>query len=206
MPTVCLIDYGAGNLHSAQRGLERAAPSADHRIVVSADPNVILHADRLVLPGVGAFASCAEGLRARLGLEDAIRDAVLEKGRPFLGICVGMQLLADRGLEHGVTEGLGFIPGEVRLLDTRGERIPHMGWNDVRTETSHPLSPNDGDAYFVHSYCFDASGSDIVATTTYGETFPATVARGNVAGAQFHPEKSGQYGQAFLTNFLEWRP
>ena len=206
MPTVCLIDYGAGNLHSAARGLERAAPNADLNLVVSADPHDILQADRLVLPGVGAFASCAAGLRARPGLEEALHKAVREKQRPFLGICVGMQLLADRGLEHGGATGLELIPGEVRPMKAEGLRLPHMGWNDVRALTEHPLLPADDNAYFVHSFAFDGPAENVIADATYGETFPAVVAKDNVAGAQFHPEKSGAYGQAFLRQFLEWRP
>ncbi|MEE4211138.1 MAG: imidazole glycerol phosphate synthase subunit HisH [Parvularcula sp.] len=206
MPTVCLIDYGAGNLHSAAKGLERAAPDSSVRVIASAEPRDILNADRLVLPGVGAFKSCAEGLRARPGLEDAIHRFV-EGGRPFLGICVGMQLLATRGLEHGETEGLGLVPGTVRLLET-GELIrPHMGWNDVVSRRPHPLLPPDGDAYFVHSFALEAENeSDVAAHCIYGETFPALVVRDNVAGAQFHPEKSGAYGQEFLRRFLEWSP
>mgnify|MGYP006266350583 CR=1 FL=1 len=207
MPLVCLVDYGAGNLHSAARGLERAAPSADHRVEVSDDPAVIRDADRIVLPGVGAFASCAAGLRARPGLEDAILQAVGEGGRPFLGICVGMQLLASVGLEHERTQGLDLVPGVVRPMSTGALRKPHMGWNDVDASADHPLLPADGDAYFVHSFVFEPEdATDVIATTTYGETFPAAIARGTVAGAQFHPEKSGAYGQAFLRNFLEWRP
>ncbi|MEM9840149.1 MAG: imidazole glycerol phosphate synthase subunit HisH [Pseudomonadota bacterium] len=206
MSSVCLIDYGAGNLHSARTGLERAAPNAEIAITVSADPETILHADRLVLPGAGAFASCAAGLRAQDGLEEAIHEAVRGRGVPFLGICVGMQLLAERGLEHGVSDGLGLIPGEVRMLNTAGERLPHMGWNDVRARSEHPVLPADGDAYFVHSYAFDAAPEDVIAEAEYGTRFAAAIARDNVAGAQFHPEKSGVYGQIFLRNFLEWRP
>lgn len=207
MPLVCLIDYGAGNLHSASKGLERAAPTPDWRVESTDDPNRLLEADRLVLPGVGAFASCAEGLRARRGVEDAIHEAVARRGIPFLGICVGMQLLASRGREHQETEGLGLIPGTVRALDTKGQRSPHMGWNDVCASAKHPLLPENDDAYFVHSFAFDADDdSDVIAVTEYGTTFPAAIARGNVAGAQFHPEKSGAYGQAFLRNFLEWTP
>ncbi|MEM1409653.1 MAG: imidazole glycerol phosphate synthase subunit HisH [Pseudomonadota bacterium] len=206
MPTVCLIDYGAGNLHSAARGLERASPSSDLQINVSAKPADILAADRLVLPGVGAFASCAAGLRASEGLEDAIKEAVTVRQVPFLGICVGMQLLADWGREHRDTEGLGLIPGEVRQLKSNGERLPHMGWNSVEAATEHPLLPADNDAYFVHSFAFETHPDYIIAYTEYGERFPAVVVKDNIAGAQFHPEKSGPYGLSFLRHFLEWRP
>ncbi|MEM9810856.1 MAG: imidazole glycerol phosphate synthase subunit HisH [Pseudomonadota bacterium] len=206
MTSVCLIDYGAGNLHSAFRGLERASDgSAD--LVISADPDVIRRSDRLVLPGVGAFASCAEGLRAQDGLEDAIKEAVTRKAKPFLGICVGMQLLASLGLEHETTTGLDIVPGTVRALKAETLRVPHMGWNEVRARGDHPLLPADEDAYFVHSYVFEAEhADDVIAETDYGERFTAAVARGNVAGAQFHPEKSGAYGLSFLSNFLKWRP
>jgi glutamine amidotransferase len=206
MPIVCLIDYGAGNLHSAERGLMRAAPDASWKVVVSAEPETLLAADRLVLPGVGAFASCAKGLRARKGLEEAIHGAVDEKQIPFLGICVGMQLLADRGLEHGETKGLGLIAGTVRPLKNTSLRLPHMGWNDVVARRAHPALPEDGDAYFVHSFAFDAANeNDVLATCDYSETFPAVIGRNNILGAQFHPEKSGEYGQAFLRKFLEWQ-
>lgn len=206
MPNVCLIDYGAGNLHSAARGLERASSSAGLKLTVSANPHDILHADRIVLPGVGAFASCANGLRAQQGLEEALQRAVRDNGRPFLGICVGMQLLADWGEEHGGSAGLELISGRVRPLKAEGSRLPHMGWNDVRARTDHPLLPEDDDAYFVHSFVFDGLSDHVIAEATYGETFPAVIARDNVAGAQFHPEKSGAYGQAFLRKFLEWKP
>jgi glutamine amidotransferase len=206
MQTVCLIDYGAGNLHSARRGLERAAGPAGAKIVASATPEDIRSADRLVLPGVGAFRSCMEGLRSRPGAKEAIGEAV-RSGTPFVGICVGMQLLADRGLEHEETQGLGLIPGTVRALEAPSLRLPHMGWNEVVATAPSPLLPEDGDAYFVHSFCFDAEEpSDVIATCQYGEEFAAAVARDNVAGAQFHPEKSGPYGLAFLAKFLEWRP
>ncbi|MCQ8184081.1 imidazole glycerol phosphate synthase subunit HisH [Parvularcula maris] len=206
MQTVCLIDYGAGNLHSARRGLERAAGVSGLRIVASAEPEAIRSADRLVLPGVGAFRSCMEGLRARPGAKEAIGEAVA-RGTPFLGICVGMQLLADRGLEHEETQGLGLIPGMVRELKVGSLRLPHMGWNDVASSRPSPLVPKNNDAYFVHSFCFDTEDeSDVIATCAYGEQFAAAVQRENVAGAQFHPEKSGPYGMAFLANFLGWRP
>ncbi|MEM6747768.1 MAG: imidazole glycerol phosphate synthase subunit HisH [Pseudomonadota bacterium] len=206
MQRVCLIDYGAGNLHSAARGLERAA-DAPMELLVSDDPETIASADRLVLPGVGAFKSCAEGLRARPGVEEAIHEAVRVGGRPFLGICVGMQLLATRGLEHDETQGLDLIPGTVRPLEVKDLRLPHMGWNEVEARQDHPLLPSGLDAYFVHSFVFDTDDPDaVIAEALYGERFPAAVARDNVAGCQFHPEKSGPYGQALLANFLRWSP
>jgi glutamine amidotransferase len=206
MQTLCLIDYGAGNLHSARKGLERAAKDVPVRIEVSAEPETIRRADRLVLPGVGAFRSCMEGLRSRPGAKEAIHEAV-GSGTPFLGICVGMQLLASRGLEHEETAGLDLIPGTVRPLKAQPLRVPHMGWNEVEACRPSPLLPEDGDAYFVHSFCFDTEDEgDVIATCRYGEAFAAAVQRGNVAGAQFHPEKSGAYGLAFLASFLEWKP
>ncbi|MBB4659971.1 imidazole glycerol phosphate synthase subunit HisH [Parvularcula dongshanensis] len=206
MPKVCLIDYGSGNVHSARKALMRVAESA-HDVVLSGDPDVIASADRLVLPGVGAFAACMARLSAQDGVVDAMNEAVA-KGRPFLGICVGMQLLADRGLEHGETGGLGLIGGTVRRLETGALKSPHMGWNDVRARGQrHPLLPPDGDAYFVHSFVFEPEDDAVIAATAeYGEPVPALIARGNVAGTQFHPEKSQAYGLALLSNFLEWRP
>ncbi|MEO0700237.1 MAG: imidazole glycerol phosphate synthase subunit HisH, partial [Pseudomonadota bacterium] len=168
MQRVCLIDYGAGNLHSAARGLERAA-DAPMELIVSDDPDVIANADRLVLPGVGAFKSCAEGLRARTGVEEAIHDAVRHGGTPFLGICVGMQLLATRGLEHDETLGLDLIQGTVRQLDVKNLRLPHMGWNEVEACQDHTLLPTDLDAYFVHSFVFDCDDPDaVIARADYG--------------------------------------
>ncbi|WP_031551252.1 imidazole glycerol phosphate synthase subunit HisH [Parvularcula oceani] len=209
MSVVCLIDYGSGNVHSARKALLHAASEAGRgqEVVLSSDPETIRSADRLVLPGVGAFASCMGRLEAADGVIAALREAV-SSGRPFLGICVGMQLLADRGLEHGDTKGLGLIGGTVRPLETGALASPHMGWNTVAPAGApHPLLPPEGDAYFVHSYCFDpADPSDVAAECDYGERFPAMVARGNVAGTQFHPEKSQGFGLSLLRNFLEWRP
>lgn len=206
MQRVCLIDYGAGNLHSAAQGLKRAA-DAPMDLIVSDDPETIAAADRLVLPGVGAFKSCAEGLRARPGVEDAIHEAVRSGGKPFLGICVGMQLLASRGLEHDETKGLDLIPGTVRQLEVKGLRLPHMGWNEVEARQDHPLLPTNLDAYFVHSFVFDTDDPEaVIAEAEYGERFTAAIAKDNVAGCQFHPEKSGPYGQELLSNFLRWTP
>jgi len=176
---------------------------------------VVRAADRVVLPGVGAFADCRRGLDAVPGMVDALAEVVREKGRPFLGICVGMQLLAARGLEHGVTAGLGWIGGEVDRLEPSdpGLKIPHMGWNNLDPVRPHPLlagirtGPDGLNAYFVHSYHLKpADGADLVATTDYGGAVTAIIARDNVAGTQFHPEKSQTLGLAFLANFLRWQP
>ncbi len=206
MQYVALIDYGSGNLHSAQKALVRAATErgVDAAIHVTSDPKVIATADRIVLPGVGAFGACMAALNERPGLAEAIDRHIRDAQRPFLGICVGMQLLAERGVEYGEHKGLGFLPGTVRLLEAKGQKLPHIGWNTVEG-AGHPLLPPDGDAYFVHSYCFDATqANDVAATATYGERFTAMVARDNVAGTQFHPEKSQAFGLALLGNFLEW--
>lgn len=206
MSTVCLVDYGSGNVHSARKALVRAAEGR-HEVIQSGAAEHLLRADRIVLPGVGAFAACAQRLRAQSETHQALMEAAA-RGTPLLGICVGMQLLADKGLEHGETAGLGLIPGTVVPLDTGGLKSPHMGWNTVgATGAPHPLLPADGDAYFVHSYRFAPQDeADIAAVCRYGETFPAMVARGTVAGTQFHPEKSQAYGLALLAHFLEWRP
>lgn len=208
MISVALIDYGSGNLHSAEKALARAASAgrAETRITVTADPAQIAASDRVVLPGVGAFGACMAALSARPGLVEALTTHALERQRPFLGICVGMQLLAAHGEEHGRHKGLGWIAGRVRPLVVGDLKIPHMGWNTVRGQ-GHDLLPPDGDAYFVHSYCFDADNpSDVAAHCEYAEPFPAMVALGNIVGVQFHPEKSQAYGLALLANFLTWEP
>lgn len=214
--TVAIIDYNSGNLHSAAKAMERAALDAGGAdVVVTSDPDVVRRADRVVLPGVGAFADCRAGLDAVPGMVAAMSEAVKERGRPFLGICVGLQLLAERGLEHGTTDGLGWIRGEVdRIAPTDpGLKIPHMGWNTLSVAREHPLlsgiRTGEGGlhAYFVHSYHLKpADGIDLVATTDYGGTITAVVARDNVAGTQFHPEKSQRLGLALLANFLKWHP
>jgi len=215
MQTVVLIDYGSGNLRSAEKALQAAARTLDEptTIETTADPDVVRRADRIVLPGVGAFAACRAALHARDGLADAMSDAVRSRGAPFLGVCVGMQLLATRGLEFGDCPGLDWIPGEVRRLtpDDPARKVPHMGWNDVEP-TSHPLF-RDAAArtpipmYFTHSYTFHAADSDdVAATTEHGQVFAAAVAKDNVAGVQFHPEKSQGAGLALIARFLEWRP
>ncbi len=217
MQHVAIIDYGSGNLHSAAKAFERAArdSGSESRIVVTADPDVVRAADRVVLPGVGAFADCRRGLEAVPGLHETLEDVVRGKGRPFLGICVGMQLLASRGLEHGVTEGLGWIAGEVRAIEPKDAtlKIPHMGWNTLTVTRDHallaglPTGPQGLHAYFVHSYHFvPESRADVVAETEYGGPVTALVAHGNIAGTQFHPEKSQALGLGLIANFLKWMP
>lgn len=212
--TVALIDYGSGNLRSAEKALVRAAEGrAD--IVVTNDPEIVRKADRIVLPGVGAFAACMSALSERAGVIAAMNEAVQEKGRPFLGICVGMQLLASRGLEHSITEGLGWIPGDVALIEPRDEslKIPHMGWNTLHKQEDHPLlagietGPQGLHAYFVHSYALvPERPQDVVALTDHGGPVTAMVAHGNIAGTQFHPEKSQTLGLKLIANFLGWTP
>jgi len=202
---VALIDYGAGNLHSVANALHAAGAEG---VVVTADPAVVRTADRIVLPGVGSFRACAEGLRAIPQLIEAMEERVLAGGVPFLGICVGMQLLATRGVEHGITPGLGWIAGEVRLIDRTdlAIKVPHMGWNDVLPAADAPLIPA-GEAYFLHSYHFvPDDGHTVAAMTDHGGGLVAAVARDNLLGLQFHPEKSQAYGLALLGDFLEWNP
>lgn len=196
--TVALIDYGAGNLRSASRAL--AAAGAD--VHITSAPDELLAADRIVLPGVGAFAQCITALRAIDGLEDALHEAVIERRRPFLGICVGMQLLASEGHEHGVHQGLGWIEGRVVRIEAPGLKVPHMGWNLVTPTRDNGVE--EGDAYFVHSYVFEAaSPEDVRATSDHGQVFAAIIGRANITGVQFHPEKSQAYGQGFLKHWLE---
>jgi imidazole glycerol-phosphate synthase subunit HisH len=198
---VALIDYGAGNLQSVLNAL-KAAGASD--IAVTADPAEVMAAKRIVLPGVGAFAHCMGALSAIPGMIDALTESVIERGRPFLGICVGMQLMADAGHEHGVTKGLGWIGGHVApMAAAPGLKIPHMGWNDVVPAIPHPLI-EAGEAYFLHGYAF--SGDAVLATTDHGGSVVAAIGRDNVAGVQFHPEKSQAYGIATLKRFLKWRP
>ncbi len=217
MQRVAIIDYGSGNLHSAAKAFERAAreSDADAEILVTADPRVVGEADRVVLPGVGAFADCKRGLMAVPGMPETLEDVVWRKARPFLGICVGMQLLADRGLEFEVTEGLGWIAGEVRAIAPHDQnlKIPHMGWNTLEEVRPHallngiPIGKDGLHAYFVHSYhLVTPDRADLVAETAYGGSLTAIVARGNVAGTQFHPEKSQTLGLKFIANFLAWAP
>lgn len=204
---VALVDYGAGNLHSVHNALKAAGAS----VTVTADPYVVRAADRIVLPGVGAFRACAEGLRALPGMVEAMTERVEVGGAPFLGICVGMQLLATRGLEFGAHPGLGWIPGEVRLIEPSDAsiKVPHMGWNDVALLPHARGSAviEEGEAYFLHSYHFAAEDPHhVAAMTDHGEGLVAAVARDNILGVQFHPEKSQAYGLATLRRFLEWYP
>lgn len=217
MDRVAIIDYGSGNLHSAVKAFERAAREGGSgaEIVLTDDPAVVKAADRIVLPGVGAFADCYRGLHRIAGMRDALEEAVRAKSRPFLGICVGMQMLASRGLEYGVHEGLGWIEGEVDAIRPSDPalKIPHMGWNTLDIRRSHPLlagiqTGSDGlHAYFVHSFHMTpAEAADLIAVADYGGPVTAMVARGNIAGTQFHPEKSQRLGLALIANFLSWRP
>jgi imidazole glycerol-phosphate synthase subunit HisH len=214
---VAIIDYQSGNLHSAAKAFERAARESGMpaEISVTSDPEVVRRAERIVLPGVGAFGDCYRGLEGAPGMMEALREAVLEAGRPFLGICVGMQMLAERGLEHGTHKGLGWIGGEVSLIEPADKalKIPHIGWNTLSHLREHPLfegipgGPQGWHAYFVHSYQFNAKApGDIVAVADYGGPVTAAIARGNIAGTQFHPEKSQKLGLRLISNFLKWRP
>jgi len=215
--TTAIVDYGSGNLHSAAKAVERAARESAYAgdVVVTRDPHTVAQADRIVLPGVGAFADCKRGIEEVPGMLDALHVAVRSKGRPFLGICVGMQLMADRGLEHGETQGFGWIPGKVDKIAPSDPalKIPHMGWNTIEARKSHPLlegiplGPDGLHAYFVHSYQLKTSdASDMVAQADYGGPITAVVGRDNIAGTQFHPEKSQRLGLALIANFLKWRP
>jgi glutamine amidotransferase len=215
--SVAIVDYGSGNLHSAAKAFERAAQDAglQQPIVVTNDPSVVAAADRVVLPGVGAFADCRRGLDAVNGMVAALQEAVRRKGRPFFGICVGMQLLAERGREYEVTPGLGWIAGEVDRIAPNDPslKIPHMGWNTLNVDRAHPLldgltlGPQGLHAYFVHSYELKvADRADLVAEADYGGPVTAIVARDNIVGTQFHPEKSQRLGLALIANFLKWKP
>jgi glutamine amidotransferase len=214
MPDVALIDYGSGNLRSAQKALARAAKEsgAAQAITVTSDPDVVAKAQRIVLPGVGAFADCMGGVQAIPGMVETLQDAVLKRGVPFLGICVGMQLLADVGREFGDHKGLGWIGGEVVRIAPSDPalKIPHMGWNELEITRPHPLLEDiepGAHAYFVHSYELRARDTaDVIATTDYGGAITAMIGRANIAGTQFHPEKSQAVGLKLLANFLKWQP
>ncbi len=212
--SVAIIDYGSGNLRSAAKAFERAAREAalNISITVTADPDVVRAAERVVLPGVGAFADCKQGLEALPGMIEAIEEAALKTAKPFLGICVGMQLMANIGREHGDHKGFGWIAGEVAPIKPKDEslKIPHMGWNDLTFTSHHAVFANIAPgthAYFVHSYGFVCENkNDIIATVDYGGAITAAIGRDNLIGTQFHPEKSQALGLQFITNFLKWRP
>ncbi|MER8655198.1 imidazole glycerol phosphate synthase subunit HisH [Mesorhizobium sp. M0847] len=214
---VAIIDYGSGNLRSATKAFERAAHEAGiaAAIELTADAERVRSADRIVLPGVGAYADCAAGLRGVAGMWEAVEEVAIAKARPFLGICVGMQLMSERGLEKTVTKGFGWIVGDVKEITPADPalKIPQIGWNTIDLERKHPLfsgiatGPKGLHAYFVHSYHLDATRPDeVLAVADYGGPVTAAVARGNLAGTQFHPEKSQALGLALITNFLRWRP
>ena len=214
---VAIVDYGSGNLHSAQKAFERAVQMAGGRdeILLTHDPDVVRLSDRIVLPGVGAFADCRAGILAISGMIEALEEAAITRGRPFLGICVGMQLMATRGLEHRPTQGFAWITGEVQPISPRDPRlkIPHMGWNTIDPTRSHallrdiPLGEKGLHAYFVHSYQLQVlNRNDVLGETDYGGAVTAIVARDNLVGTQFHPEKSQMLGLSLIANFLRWRP
>jgi glutamine amidotransferase len=215
--SVAIVDYGSGNLHSAAKAFERAARETGHDqpIVVTRDPDAVRRADRVVLPGVGAFADCRHGLDAVPGMVDALEETVRRNGRPFLGICVGMQLMAERGREYVVTEGLGWIKGEVDKIAPSDPalKIPQMGWNTLAARSKHalldgiPLGPDGLHAYFVHSYQLRPQDiADLIAQAEYGGPVTAVVGRDSMVGTQFHPEKSQKLGLALIANFLKWKP
>ncbi|HMK40101.1 MAG TPA: imidazole glycerol phosphate synthase subunit HisH [Methyloceanibacter sp.] len=214
---VAIIDYGSGNLHSAAKAFERAARESGSPLTVkvTAEPDRVLSAERIVLPGVGAFADCKQGLANIPGMIDALEESVRARGKPFLGICVGLQLMASRGLEHGVTPGLGWIEGEVSAISPSDAtlKIPHMGWNTLELTRPHalfdgiPTGEGGLNAYFVHSYHLVPANRDVlIASTDYGGEVTAFVAKDNMAGSQFHPEKSQKLGLALIANFLNWNP
>ena len=215
MQRIVIVDYGSGNLHSAQKAVERAANDASvaAKVIVSGHTEDVSNADRVILPGVGAFADCKTGLMAVSGMIDALNEFAIERGKPFLGICVGMQLMATRGLEFGETAGLGWIDGDVKAIEPSDTslKVPHMGWNTLDVVREHalldgiPLGPDGWHAYFVHSFHLATRDeSSVVATANYGGAITAMVGRDNMAGTQFHPEKSQALGLKLLTNFLGW--
>ena len=214
---VAIIDYGSGNLRSATKAFERAAREAGiaAQIDLTADAERVRTADRIVLPGVGAYADCAAGLHAVHGMWEAVEEVAIRKSRPFLGICVGMQLMSERGLEKTITTGFGWIAGDVKEIEPSDPslKIPQIGWNTIHVKHPHPLfdgirTGDDGlHAYFVHSYHLDATKPEqVLATADYGGPVTAAVGRDNLAGTQFHPEKSQELGLALIANFLRWKP
>jgi imidazole glycerol-phosphate synthase subunit HisH len=206
-----IIDYGSGNLHSALKAFERVEGKTG-TVAVTNDPDVVRKADRIVLPGVGAFKDCYQGLMAVPGMRDTLQEQVITRGKPFLGICVGMQLMATRGLEHDITPGLGWIAGDVKKIAPADPalKIPHMGWNTLDVKANHPLLEGialESHAYFVHSYHLEATlPEDVIATTDYAGAITAMVGYDNLAGTQFHPEKSQTLGLALIANFMRWKP
>jgi glutamine amidotransferase len=215
--SVAIVDYGSGNLHSAAKAFERASRSLEdpESILVTRDPDRVFRADRIVLPGVGAFADCRRGLDALDGMVEALTEAVRHKARPFLGICVGMQLMATRGKEYVTTEGFDWVAGDVEKISPRDAnlKIPHMGWNTLDLVGEHPVlehlafGPRGSHAYFVHSYHLNATNAaDVLAQADYGGPVTAIVARDTAIGTQFHPEKSQRFGLALISNFLKWKP
>ncbi len=215
--TVAIVDYGSGNLHSVAKSFERVVN--DNRltvkVVVTSDPEVVRSASRIVLPGVGSFKDCRDGLKAVTGMWETLEDQVLRRGKPFLGICVGLQLMADRGLEYGTCNGFGWLPGDVKRIKPGDPslKIPHMGWNTLDLKRQHPLvkdlplGESGYHAYFVHSYHFAAKDDEeVIATAPYGMEITAIAGRDNFAGTQFHPEKSQTLGLRLIANFLDWRP
>jgi imidazole glycerol-phosphate synthase subunit HisH len=217
MQRLVIIDYGSGNLHSAAKAFERAERESEANVAIAVTSNAreVADADRVVLPGVGAFADCKRGLEAVPGMRAALEQSVREKGRPFLGVCVGAQLMAERGLEFGVTPGLGWIKGDVTAITPNDPalKIPHMGWNTLDVVNPHPLlegiatGPGGLHAYFVHSFhLVPAERADLIAETNYGGPVAALLGRDNIAGTQFHPEKSQTLGLRLIANFLKWQP
>ncbi len=212
--TTAIVDYGSGNLRSAEKAFARAGgeKGREGRVIVTSDPDKVAAADRIVLPGVGAFGDCRAGLFGLDGMVEALAEAVTARGRPFLGICVGMQLMAERGLEHGEHAGLGWLPGSVVALEPADPalKVPHMGWNQLTALADHPVLAGLGagsHVYFVHSYRFQpAEDEHMLAESDHGGRFAAIVGNGNVIGTQFHPEKSQLYGLRLIANFLDWRP
>jgi imidazole glycerol-phosphate synthase subunit HisH len=213
--TVAIIDYGSGNLRSAEKAFERSAKDHDADIVVTNDPDIVRDADRIVLPGVGAFADCMAGLNAVPGMTDVLKERVIANGVPFFGICVGMQLMATLGREKGEHQGLGWIGGAIEKIvpDDKALKVPHMGWNTLTAQTDHVLfdaiamGPDGLHAYFVHSYHFVADDPlTVLATAEYGGQITAAIGRDNLFGTQFHPEKSQTLGLALIGNFLKWKP
>jgi glutamine amidotransferase len=215
--SVAIVDYGSGNLHSAHKAFERAVKEAGlaQPVAVTSHPDEVAAADHIVLPGVGAFADCKRGLAAVTGMIEALDEAVRRRGRPFLGICVGMQLMGTRGLEYEITQGLGWIDGDVAVITPSDPalKIPHMGWNTLQPMRTHPVlsgvetGAGGKHAYFVHSFQLStAEAGDLIATTDYGGAITAVVGRDNMVGTQFHPEKSQALGLALIANFLKWRP